>query len=92
MQIPNSLQTLLAILLAGFVFSVWSTKRAKVNQVKYEKIGDVSNPINGSRIPVNREISTISSYQDSAAVYALSPKSKNDITYCVIDGRLIDNS
>jgi hypothetical protein len=99
MKIPKSLQILFVALVIAFLVSVISTKRAKFLSLQYEKIGEIS--INGGRVrggggiipgpfPVMEGTNLITSYQDSAAVYALA-SGKKDVTYCVIDGRLVDN-
>jgi hypothetical protein len=63
--------------------------RAKSKQSKYEKVGE-SAPTEGSYPPATA--ATITSYQDSAAVHYALPQNKKDVTYCVIDGRLVDDA
>lgn len=92
MQIPNGLMIFLAVLIIGFVLSVMRTKRAKLMRIQYEKIGDASNGANGISYPKANEATMITSYQDPAAVYAIPSANKKDVTYCVIDGRLVDES
>jgi hypothetical protein len=50
--------------------------------------GNYMNAINNNHNNNN----AVTSYQDSAAVYALSHEEKKDVTYCVIDGRLVDHN
>jgi hypothetical protein len=105
MQVPKSLLFLIVTLTIGFVASVWSTKRAKILNAQYEKIFDVQlqERMNGARVgpimrtgradPANETTNLITSYHDSAAVYAMSTGNKGkDVTYCVVDGRLVDSS
>ena len=70
----------------GFLISMFGAIRAKSNKSKYQRIGNVSAD-NRNGIP------TITSYQDASAAvqYSLPSNLKSDITYCVIDGRLIDD-
>jgi hypothetical protein len=97
MEIPNSLLIFLATLIAGFLISVVRTKRSKILQLQYEKIGEINrnNIPNGVSLSVRNGMGTtsaISSYQDSGAEYAMPSGSKKDVTYCVIDGRLVDGT
>ena len=97
MIIPKSMIILVAMLAAGFLLSMLGTIREKSRQPKYIKVGDVrSNPgpnSNGGALSGTAlQESVVSSYQDSAAVhYALPPQRSQDVTYCVIDGRLVDD-
>lgn len=99
MEVPGSLLILLGALIAGFLIAVVRTKRSKILQlqVQYEKIGETNrnNLPNGNSLSIRNGMeraAAISSYQDSAAVYAMPSGSKKDVTYCVIDGRLVDNT
>jgi hypothetical protein len=105
MEIPKSLLFLLVTLTIGFIASVWSTKRKKILNAQYEKIFDVQlqQRGNGARTGpvmgvgragiVNETTNLLTSYHDSAAVYAMSQGNKTkDVTYCVVDGRLVDSS
>jgi len=97
-MIPKSMVILIVMLAVGFLLSMLGTIRAKARQPKYLKIGDArANPAsnknggnNDSRVV---QESVITSYQDTAAVhYALPPQHTQDVTYCVIDGRLVDDN
>lgn len=91
-MIPRSMLIVIALLAAGFLLSMLGTIRTKSKLPKYRKIGNAPG-YNGGASPVSRAGEPrITSYQDSAAVhYALPPQHKKDVTYCVIDGRLVDN-
>lgn len=98
MMIPKSMIILVAMLAVGFLLSMLGTIQEKSKQPKYQRIGDAyanpGDPNNGGTLmsPMLQE-PAISSYQDSAAVhYALPPQHKQDVTYCVIDGRLVDDT
>lgn len=98
MMIPKSMLVLVLFLAVGFLLSMLGTVRSKSRVHKYERIGDTraysNDTKNGGTLfsPVVPE-SAINSYQDSAAMhYALPPQSKQDVTYCVIDGRLVDDT
>lgn len=86
MIIPKSLAIVVILLAVGFLISMCGAIRANSKLPKYQKLS------NGNALAPNG-LPTIISYQDSAAVhYALAPKQqKKDVTYCVIDGRLVDN-
>lgn len=88
---------LVAMLAAGFLLSMLSTIREKSRQPKYLKVGDVRsipspNKNGGAFTVAALEDSVVASYQDSVAIhYALLPEQNRDVTYCVIDGRLVDD-
>jgi hypothetical protein len=82
MIIPRSMAIVVILLLGGFLLSMFGTLRAKAKRPKYQRLGGAA---------VRNGMPTITSYQDSAAVYALPAKGKTDVTYCVIDGRMVDD-
>jgi Beta-glucan synthesis-associated protein SKN1/KRE6/Sbg1 len=85
MIIPKSMAVVVVLLSIGFLLSMFGTIRAKSKRPHYQKIGNAS-AAGPNGFP------TIVSYQDSAALhYALPPQMKKDVTYCVIDGRLVDD-
>jgi hypothetical protein len=92
MQIPKSLLIFLAILVVGFTMSVIRTKQEKLMRIKYEKIGEVCNGVNGKSFPSTVGTTVTASYQESAAVYSLPSTNKKDVTYCVIDDRLVNET
>jgi len=98
MMIPKSMVILVAMLGVGFLLSMLGTIREKSRQPKYLKVGDVRANVgtkNNGGQPSGSMVqeSSVTSYQDSAAVhYALPPQHNQDVTYCVIDGRLVDES
>jgi hypothetical protein len=88
--IPKSLSTVIALLIAGFIVSLTiSMIRVKGKESNYQKVGSVG--MNGSPSQSGAASSGASSYQNSdGAQYALPPSQKV-VTYCVIDGRLVDS-
>ena len=97
MMIPRGMIILVAMLAVGFLLSMFGTIREKSRQPKYVKVGDVRsypspNKNGGTHAAVALEESAVASYQDSAAInYALLPQQNRDVTYCVIDSRLVDD-
>jgi hypothetical protein len=77
------------LLAVGFVYAMLKTHSNNARMSKYRAISDARS--NTNRQLSSEEAKGISSYQDSAAVhYALSPDKFKDRTYCIIDGRLVD--
>jgi hypothetical protein len=94
MVIPKSMLIVAIILSIGFLFSLLRTVRAKIRLPKYQKLGDASMMSNNVSKRVTKVTEpAITSYQDSAAVLYTLPRheQKRDVTYCVIDDRLVDN-
>lgn len=86
MVIPRSMAITAFFLTFGFFLSMFGAIRAKSKKSKYQRVGN-ANMDNRNGIP------TITSYQDASAAvqYSLPSNLKSDITYCVIDGRLVDD-
>lgn len=74
------------LLIIGFLISMFGAIRAKSKKTKYQRVGNAS-------MDTRNGIPTITSYQDASAAvqYSLPSNLKSDITYCVIDGRLVDD-
>jgi hypothetical protein len=69
----------------GFIFLMFGTVRANRKRPKYQSLGNAA-------INARKGATVTTSYQDSAAAYALPAENeKKDVTFCVIDGRLVDN-
>lgn len=90
MVFPKSLIVLVIIVVLGFLFSLTGSFRSKLLERKYEKIDrsvdDAVHPTENSLINTAQG----ASYQDPPnSDYALPPQQKV-VTYCVIDGRLVD--
>lgn len=86
MVIPRSMAIVASVLALGFLVSMIGAIRANSKRTKYNRVGNASaSSRNG--------IPPITSYQDASAAvqYSLPPNLKKDITYCVIDGRLVDD-
>jgi hypothetical protein len=86
MVVPRSMAIAAIILALGFFLSMFGAIRTNSNKAKYQRVGNAS-IVNRNGIP------PITSYQDASAAvqYALPSNLKSDITYCVIDGRLVDD-
>jgi hypothetical protein len=94
MVIPKSMLIAATILSIGFLLSLLRTVRAKIRLPKYQKLGDASVMSNNGSARVTKVTEpAITSYQDSAAVLYTLPhhEQKRDVTYCVIDDRLVGN-
>lgn len=70
------------LLILGFLISMTGALRDKTRAKPYQKLGGVPAPDSSEKMP-------LVSYQN-AAEYAGQPK-QNVVTYCVIDGRLVDS-
>ena len=86
MVIPRSMAITAVLLVVGFFLSIFGAIRAGSKENKYQRLGN-ANIVNRNGIP------PITSYQDASAAvqYSLPSSQKSDITYCVIDGRLVDD-
>jgi hypothetical protein len=86
MVIPKSMAITAVVLAFGFGVSMIGAIRANSKRPKYQRLGNAAT-LNRNGIP------PITSYQDASAAvqYSLPPNLKSDITYCVIDGRLVDD-
>jgi dsRNA-specific ribonuclease len=86
MVIPKSMAITATALALGFLLAMIGAIRANSNKLKYQRIRNVSTSVRNGIPP-------ITSYQDASAAvqYSLPQNHKSDITYCVIDGRLVDD-
>lgn len=86
MVIPRSMAIVASVLALGFLISMIGSIRTNSKRTKYHRVGNASS-VNRNGIP------PITSYQDASAAvqYSLPPNLKSDVTYCVIDGRLVDD-
>lgn len=71
---------LVVLIFLGFLASMFGALGDKSRQAGYEKVPNGNSSLDAENAPV--------SYQNSAE-YALPPNQKA-VTYCVIDGRLVD--
>lgn len=89
MMIPKSLIIVVCLLLLGFLGSLMGTVRAKAKEAHYKRLSGAIPHGGTPSFPVNQ--ATTGSYQHQGSDhYALPPKQK-EVTYCVIDGRLVDS-
>lgn len=89
MMIPNSLILFLGLIFCGFMVVLSGSMRKKSLEPKYQPIG---NP-GVANAPSQNQTTTNSSYQNQGSEgYAIPDNQKKDLTYCVIDGRLVDQS
>lgn len=81
-DLSPSLTLLICVLVCGFVLSLVSAVRKRAGEPKYQKLPAVAQDMSFQSAPSG----TAMSYQHS------DPASlkKKDVTYCVIDGRLVD--
>jgi 4'-phosphopantetheinyl transferase EntD len=86
---PKSLKVIAVTLLAAFAAFMMYAAKKKAKESTYQKLIP-----NGSTDPSFHQtnLSTVASYQQTTTLnYALPPTQKV-VTYCVIDGRLVDNT
>jgi hypothetical protein len=88
MVIPKSLRIVIGLLVAGFILSLTISIHTKGKEYNYQKIGGVAMSDNPSQPGSN---GTNFSYQDSANPHYALPPTQKVVTYCVIDGRLVDS-
>lgn len=86
---PTSLFAVILVIILGFIGLMIGTarERARSRQVlRYQRVSAPSPRGGHVHHPPNSEF-----YQNSSDDYAL-PGKQNVVTYCVIDGRLVDKS
>ena len=84
MTVPRGLVVVLILLASGFGLAWSGLLRKKSLEAKYQSVGGASAT---SSAPTS---TTPGSYQNPAGDgYAIATQQK-DVTYCVIDGRLVD--
>jgi hypothetical protein len=90
MEIPKSLFIVIALLIAGFTLSLTiSMIRVKgKHETKYQKVEMSDNPSQSSAASGS---TYASSYQNSDSTHYAIPPTQKVVTYCVIDGRLVDS-
>lgn len=87
-MVPRGLMVVIALLAAGFLFSMVGTIRVKAKEGKYQKLDSSGSEMASTRGPGN---DPNASYQNpNVSHYAIPPQQKVN-TYCVIDSRLVDN-
>jgi hypothetical protein len=89
MWIPPSLFLIVVSLVVGFAAMLAGIIRRHKRDAKYHKISNGSTvPASGDSAP--RSYNSPSSYQNSGSTDYALPTNQKVVTYCVIDGRLID--
>ena len=84
-MVPRGLVVVLGLLLIGFAVSMRGSIRKKSLETEYQPLGSAGT---ASALAQSQMVAT--SYQNPAGDgYAIPPQQK-DLTYCVIDGRLVD--
>jgi hypothetical protein len=90
-MLPKSLLVLAAVFVIAFLGSIFGTVRKKSSEsARYQKIPGVNNGRNNELSNFAPTVDPTSSYQHQHNHYAL-PSKKKEVTYCVIDGRLVDS-
>jgi len=87
MIIPRSLIVVLTLLVLTFLSSLIGAARARAREFKYQKIPYVVKSERFSTSPPNSG----ASYQQPAQDHYALPAKQKEVTYCVIDGRLVDS-
>ena len=90
MVIPPSLIVVIALLIIAFLSSLVGAARARARETKYLKVAYVANSKSDgtSSSPPSAGVET---YQQPAQDHYALPAKKKEVTYCVIDGRLVDS-
>ncbi|GKY95287.1 hypothetical protein MPSEU_000490600 [Mayamaea pseudoterrestris] len=86
MVMPKGLATAVGILILGLIFCMAQTVRSKSSNLRYNKV-EMSSGGYGSTQPTNTSLRT---YQDAHPEQYDLQNNKKVLTYCVIDGRLVD--
>jgi hypothetical protein len=90
--IPKSLLIVIALLIAAFILSLTiSMIRVKGKESNYQKVGGVGMSDNRSQSSAASGSNFASSYQNSDSTQYAIPPAQKVVTYCVIDGRLVDS-
>lgn len=88
-MIPPSLIVVIALFVIAFLSSLLGAARARAIEAKYMKTSYVANSkSDGTSI---NPPSVGESYQQPAQEHYALPAKKKEVTYCVIDGRLVDS-
>lgn len=82
-MVPTSLIYVIGLLIAGFILSLTISIRVKGKQATYQKLGSVGQNDNSTQ--------SGASYQNPASAQYAIPPTQKVVTYCVIDGRLVDS-
>jgi hypothetical protein len=84
MVIPKGLVTVIGLLILGFLVCFSRTIRLKTGDSKYRKLDSLSSGKGTSANPST-------SYQNTNQEQYGIPASPKALTYCVVDGRLVDS-
>lgn len=88
MVLPPGLILFLGLLVGGFIVSMTGIlRKKKLRQPKYQPIGSLAP--SGHSAGQGQYVSPMSYQNPASSDYAL-PSQQKDVTYCVIDGRLVD--
>lgn len=86
---PRGLVLVIGVLVIGFLFSMARTVRSKSVEMVYKRVDSGGNGSYGS---VGSANNATTSYQNPASDhYAILDNNQKVLTYCVIDGRLVDS-
>jgi beta-glucanase (GH16 family) len=84
---PSSLMVVVSLLIGGFLLSMASAVREKSKEPKYTNVnGGTSN----LSFQTTGSGAGVGSYQNPDGATFTVPANQKDVTYCVIDGRLVD--
>lgn len=87
-MLPPGLMLVLCLLIGGFFVSMTGIlRRKKYLEKKYESVGNTGSLGSSS---TQGNTAAVMSYQNPASVDYSIPSQQKDVTYCVIDGRLVD--
>lgn len=84
-MLPRGLVVILVMLVSGFGLSLSGSMRSKSVETKYQALGGAGGAPSSAPASAGQ-----GSYQSSASDGYAIPAQQKDVTYCVIDGRLVD--
>ena len=87
-MVPRSLIILVGVLVIGFASSFIGTMRRKSKEDGYQKVPPANGPHDGSNFMMTP---AGVSYQNQQPDHYALPNKQKEVTYCVIDGRLVDS-
>jgi len=89
---PRSFVVLVVLMIMGFVWSCFGEIKLKSKESKqYRKLADSTTATDTLQEAYNSSANNAMPYQLGANQNYAFPTADKDVTYCVIDGRLVDS-
>jgi len=90
MVIPYSLVFWVSLLIVAFLWSLVRFAKARAREADYNKI-TYATKSEASSFPPPHNAAAVAQYQPPAQDHYALPTKQKEVTYCVIDGRLVDS-